>query len=88
MAYQALILNQARAFADQGLGVVVVLHDLNLASAIADRVLLLGDGRLVIDGRPADVVREDILERTFAAPVSVFENGLARHVAVRLGNGG
>lgn len=87
MAYQALILNQARSFADQGLGVVVVLHDLNLASAAADRVLLLRDGQLVRDGRPADVVREDVLTRTFAAPVSVFENGSARHVAVRLGDG-
>ncbi|WP_161973659.1 heme ABC transporter ATP-binding protein [Hwanghaeella grinnelliae] len=88
MAHQALILNQARSFAEQGLGVVVVLHDLNLASAVADRILLLGDGHLAMDGRPAEVVREDVLTRTFAAPVSVFENGSARHVAVRLGHEG
>jgi len=85
MAYQALILNQTRSFAKQGLGVVVVLHDLNLASAVADRILLLGGGRVLADGAPAEVVREDVLGSVFSAPVSVFDSGGRKHVAVRLG---
>lgn len=85
LAYQALILSQARSFAEEGLGVVVVLHDLNLASAVADRILLLGQGRIVADGSPDEVVREDLLHRAFNAPVSVFEADGKKHVAVRLG---
>ncbi len=85
MAYQALILNQAKSFADQGLGVVVVLHDLNLASAVADRIVLLHQGRVVADGRPAEVVREDLLSDVFNAPVSVFVSKGRKLVAVDVG---
>ncbi|WP_425403678.1 heme ABC transporter ATP-binding protein [Hwanghaeella sp.] len=85
MAYQALILNRARSFAAEGLGVVIVLHDLNLAAAAADRILLLSGGRVVTDGPPETVVREEVLAPAFAAPVSVFEADGGRHVAVRLG---
>ncbi len=38
----------------QGLGVVTVTHDLNLALTYADRVLLLNEGRVMADGAPAE----------------------------------
>ena len=42
-----------KACAKAGQGVVIVLHDLALATNHADRVLVLRDGRLVADGTPA-----------------------------------
>jgi iron complex transport system ATP-binding protein len=39
---------------DQGRGVIVTLHDLSLAARMADRILVLADGKVLADG-PAEV---------------------------------
>ncbi len=54
-----------RSLADDGRTVVAALHDLNEASAIADDVALLGEGRLLAFGAPEDVLEPGLLERAF-----------------------
>jgi energy-coupling factor transport system ATP-binding protein len=39
-----------------GSAVVVATHDVELAAAVADRVVLMGDGEIVADGSPAEVL--------------------------------
>lgn len=58
---------------ERGVLVVVVLHDLNLASAMSDRVLVLADGRVVADGRPLDVLRAASVESVFGPGLWVGE---------------
>ncbi|MBJ3814466.1 heme ABC transporter ATP-binding protein [Shimwellia pseudoproteus] len=53
------------------LHVCVVLHDLNLASRWADRILLLHSGKLVAQGAPQAVIREDVIRRWYGAEVSI-----------------
>lgn len=60
-------LNQERR-----IGIVAVLHDLNLAALFFERVAILSDGALVADGTPARVVREDILRSVFRTPLRVI----------------
>jgi iron complex transport system ATP-binding protein len=45
-----------RGLADDGLAVVVVVHDLALAAAVADRVVVMAGGRTVAAGAPGDVL--------------------------------
>ena len=71
LAHQRLIMQQARAMASRGLSVLVVLHDLNLAAAFADRVLLLHEGRLDALGTPWQVLQADHIERVFGVAVQV-----------------
>lgn len=52
-AHQLEVGAQLRAVAAAGSGVVLVVHDLNLAARLADDVVLLRDGRVVAGG-PAD----------------------------------
>ena len=54
-----------RSLADEGRTVVAALHDLNEAAAIADDVVLLGDGKLLAFGPPAGVFEPALLERAF-----------------------
>lgn len=51
---------------ERGLGVLVVLHDLNLAFAFADRVLLLHHGRLVAAAPAETMAQSSELDRVFA----------------------
>jgi iron complex transport system ATP-binding protein len=54
---------------DRGKGVIITLHDLNLAARFADRVLVLGEGKLVVDG-PAEVaLTPDILSTVYGVVV-------------------
>ncbi len=43
----------------QGLGILLVEHDMDLVTAIADRVVVLDQGRLLTQGTPEDVMREE-----------------------------
>ena len=60
-----------RALVDGGLAGLVITHHLNLAARFADRILLLNEGRLVAEGTPTQVLREDTLSRVFEWPVAV-----------------
>lgn len=55
-----------RSVADQGCGVVLTIHDLTLAARIADRVVILDDGRIVADGAPQDALTPRILREVYA----------------------
>jgi energy-coupling factor transporter ATP-binding protein EcfA2 len=53
---KAVLVAILRDLADRGHGIVLATHDVELAAEVADRVVLLADGRVVVDGPAADVV--------------------------------
>ena len=55
--------------ADRGLAVVLASHDLNLAARVADRVVLLRDGRPFAVGPPAEVLTESAVAAVYGAAV-------------------
>ena len=55
----------------QGLGVLMITHDLNLAARFADSLLLLQGGRPVASGAPAEVLTQATVEAVFSWPVSM-----------------
>ncbi|MDB5295413.1 MAG: transporter [Phycisphaerales bacterium] len=58
-----------RLAADRGIGVLTSGHDLNLAAAGADRLVLLSAGRVAADGPPADVLEPDLLAAVYGVPM-------------------
>jgi iron complex transport system ATP-binding protein len=50
--------------------VVVVTHDLNLASQFADRLVLMEHGKVVSEGKPAEVIRRDVLEKVYGSELA------------------
>lgn len=50
---------------DSGLTVVVSLHDLTLAARYCDRVLVLQDGRLIVDGEPGQALTPQVIRSAF-----------------------
>ncbi|WP_117233152.1 heme ABC transporter ATP-binding protein [Vibrio maerlii] len=66
LAHQHNTLKLAQKMAkNHNAAVIVVLHDLNLASQYSDRLVMLSDGSLVADGKPDDVLSSEIIEQVY-----------------------
>jgi len=71
LRHQHTTLSTVRRWArDQGVGVLAVLHDLNLALRYADRVWVLDHGQLQASGVPAEVLRPALVQRVWQVQVS------------------
>lgn len=68
---QARVLAQIARLKSRGLAIVLSTHDPDHALAVATRVALLADGRIVADGAPETVVTTTSLSRIYGVPVSV-----------------
>ena len=73
LAYSLGLLSLLRAQAAQGLGVVAVLHDLNLA-AQADWLLLLCGGEALVSGPPEEVLTPEHLHAAYGVEVRVLRS--------------
>lgn len=72
LQHQELVMGVARTRASEGTAVVVVAHDLALAAAWADRIVMLDRGSVVADGPPRDVLTEELLTRVYRTPVEII----------------
>jgi iron complex transport system ATP-binding protein len=64
--YQVELLNYARSFVDSKRGtVIVVMHDINLCYQYADRVLLMQQGKVLLDGTPQQVMQPELLSTIY-----------------------
>lgn len=65
LAHAAALLAHLRTLADQGTGVVVVVHCLAHALNHADRVVVLHQGRVAADGPPHEALGEAIIQQVW-----------------------
>jgi len=71
---QAEVCELLRELAADDVGVLVVLHDLTLAAAYCDRVVLLAGGEVLDSGPPAEVITEEQVIRMYGAGVTVLRH--------------
>ena len=83
--HQIALLERLRALAGQGMGVVIVLHDLIQAARAADDVLLLKQGRVVAFGPAADSLSPEHLRTAFGVEVMQVRDGEGRMLPVPVG---
>ena len=74
IGHQESVLGLARERALAGDAVLVVLHDLNLAAAYADRIALLRDGQIVACDVPERVLTSEIVSHVYRTPVEVIKH--------------
>ena len=70
--HQEHVIAAARARARAGATVMVIVHDLSLAAAYADRIVLLEDGRVRAVGSPAEVLTAELVSEVYQHPVTVL----------------
>lgn len=64
-----------RGLTARGYSVLLVVHDLALASAIADRVVVMADGRTVASGPPSQVLTPDLLASVWDVEANLEPDG-------------
>jgi iron complex transport system ATP-binding protein len=67
--HQLRVMELLRDVARGGTGVIVVLHDLSLAARFCDRLVLIADGDVIAEGRPADVLTPASLARAYGVDI-------------------
>jgi len=77
LAHQHAVLRVARREAAAGVGVLAVLHDLNLAAQYADRIAVLAAGKLVALGTAEHVLTPAVVRCAFGISVVVTQNPCA-----------
>jgi iron complex transport system ATP-binding protein len=75
--HQMQTLELLAALNSKGLTILMILHDLNLASEFCSRILLLSAGRVFADGEPSATLTYQRIEEAYGAVVVVRENPLS-----------
>lgn len=74
LAHQQIALTAARKFARAGAGVLLILHDLNLAAQYADRIAVLKNGKLIARGAPSEILTPELIREAFGVRVVVAQH--------------
>jgi iron complex transport system ATP-binding protein len=78
LARQHSTLQVARQTLSRNMGVLAIIHDLNLAAQYADELVLMKSGRIVACGPVHKVLTERNVEETFEYPVSILHTADGR----------
>lgn len=83
LAHQQLVVKLLREVASQGISVLVVMHDLNLAMSCADRIAMLCCGQLQAVGLPESVLTEANIRQGFGVDAEFIRDSRSgrRHLA-------
>ena len=71
--HQFQIMDLIRRFVDNGGGALVVLHDINLATRYADRIVWMKNGRIIADGAPRATLTAERLSAVFGVRANVAD---------------
>lgn len=82
LKHQGDVLTIIKEQSRSGHAVLLVIHDLNLAAAFADDVVLMADGQIVGRGNPDDVLNEDLLSHTFGCRLQIETSDDGRRVVL------
>ena len=74
--YQEEIFRFCRELCQAGKTVLMVVHELGLAAKFCSRLILVGEGTVVADGVPDEVLTPENLSRAYGVPVRVVKNPL------------
>ena len=73
-AHSHIAMQASRKIADSGAVVCAVLHDVNLATAYADKIALLKNGKLLKFGSVTEILDEELLSQAYGTKCALIEN--------------
>jgi iron complex transport system ATP-binding protein len=81
--HQIDILNLLRRMnQEKGITIILVIHDINLATRYSDRILLLKKGSIISQGTPEDVITTENILNAYGMRAAVERNRYTGHISV------
>ena len=78
LSHQQLTLSIVKQLADRGVGVLMVLHDLNLAARCADNLVVVNGGNIEASGTPEKVLTKELIRQVFDVQSVIAEHPIAK----------
>ena len=72
--HEQKMMEKIRNKASEGIGVMIVLHDINIAAKYSDKIAFIKEGKLEEIGSPSEVLEEDKLSEIYELPMRINEN--------------
>ncbi|WP_349920436.1 ATP-binding cassette domain-containing protein [Aeromonas veronii] len=80
VAHQVEVLTLVRQLSRQlNLGVIIVIHDINMASRFCDQLVALHGGRLLVHGEPSHIMTSETLQAIYGIPMAVIRHPAHDH---------
>lgn len=73
--HQGALIRLVRELGLGGVAVIVVTHDLNFASRLGGRLVLMKDGEVVAEGEPGELISEEVLSRLYPGGFEIIRTG-------------
>ena len=79
LSSEMLLMNILKARASSNIGILIILHDLNLASHFADKIAIMKDGEIKAFGKPEEIMKDNFLTSIYEVPIKVKYEPLSVH---------
>ena len=79
LSSEMLLMNILKARASSNIGILIILHDLNLASHFADKIAIMKSGEIKVFGKPEEIMTDDFLTSIYEVPIKVKYDPLRVH---------
>jgi iron complex transport system ATP-binding protein len=74
LAHQQMLVELVQALSKRNIAVLIVVHDLNLALACADRIAVMSCGRLVTCGKAEEIVTPELIREVFSVDAAIMRD--------------
>jgi len=71
LSHQIKLMNMLKKLANDGVGILLILHDLNLAFNFSDYIAIIKNGKLFAYDKPLNIINKNILEDVFELTFNV-----------------
>ncbi len=82
--HQLKVLDLVRHLVEDGLAAIAAIHDLNMAARYCDRLVLLNEGRVIVEGLPEQVLTPETIESVFGVRAAVYSDPITGCLAISL----
>lgn len=74
LIHQFEILSIVKSILNRNLSVVCVLHDINLASQFASRIIFMKEGKVTLDGTARELLKKEVIKKNIGVEIELFHN--------------
>ena len=86
LAHQQMLVRLVRKIAASNIGVLIVLHDINMALSCADRVAVMSCGQIAASGKSQEVITTDLIQQVFSVEASFIQDPQSGQQIISLNN--